>query len=214
MSATVAEGDRTGLAEGSEDLEDNVELIKGLRLNNHAKQPTENDESGKARESEVKKQNTTGSTKKTKQPDLAAKTKSIKQDAPQLVITLDDFRGKLGNVEEFVKVLLGRYGSRTALKYKAESSNNHFRIQDEEFPTAEGVSFLEARYHLLLQYCINLVYYLLLKTDGGHVVGSPVIDDLIRVRTYVEKIRPLDKKLKYQIDKLLRTAAPEGQLTT
>jgi len=71
---------------------------------------------------------------------------------------------------------------------------------------------LEARYHLLLQYCIDLVYYLLLKTDGGHVVGSPVIDDLIRVRTYVEKIRPLDKKLKYQIDKLLRTAAPEGSV--
>jgi len=109
MSATA--GDR-GLVEGSEDLEDNVELIKGLRLNTHAKQPNENDESGKARESEVKKQQNT--TKKTKQPDLAAKTKSIKQDAPQLVITLDDFRGKLGNVEEFVKVQLGRYGFRTS----------------------------------------------------------------------------------------------------
>ena len=34
----------------------------------------------------------------------------------------------------------------------------------------------------------------------------PVVLRLVEIRTYIEKLRPIDKKLKYQIDKLLKMA--------
>jgi hypothetical protein len=35
----------------------------------------------------------------------------------------------------------------------------------------------------------------------------PVIDQLVRIRTVLERLKPLDKKLSYQINKLLTLAA-------
>lgn len=46
----------------------------------------------------------------------------------------------------------------------------------------------------------------MLKSSGVSIKDHPVIDQLIKCRTMIEKIQPLDKKLKYQIDKLLKSA--------
>lgn len=41
---------------------------------------------------------------------------------------------------------------------------------------------------------------------GQKIVNDPSIDRLIEIRTVLEKIRPIDYKLRYQIDKLVKTA--------
>lgn len=41
---------------------------------------------------------------------------------------------------------------------------------------------------------------------GDEIDGDPAIDRLIEIRTVLEKIRPIDQKLRYQIDKLVKTA--------
>jgi len=69
------------------------------------------------------------------------------------------------------------------------------------------VSFLEVKNQLLLDYCINVVFFMLLKAEGKQIDNHPAIDRLVKLRVYLEKLRPLDKKMKYQIDKLLRLAA-------
>ena len=54
-------------------------------------------------------------------------------------------------------------------------------------------------------------FYLLLKAQGMLVKDHPVITKLVEARTCMEKLRPLDAKLKYQMDKLLKSAdAPEA----
>ena len=58
----------------------------------------------------------------------------------------------------------------------------------------------------MLSYCINIAFYLLLKAEGKPVKDHPVVLRLVEIRTYIEKLRPIDKKLKYQIDKLLKMA--------
>ena len=60
---------------------------------------------------------------------------------------------------------------------------------------------------LLLNYCLNLTYYLLLKAEGRAVKDHPVIGQLLELRAALEKMRPLDAKLKYQLDRLLQLAA-------
>lgn len=37
--------------------------------------------------------------------------------------------------------------------------------------------------------------------------NHPIIGRLLHIKTLMEKLRPLDQKLQYQIDKMLRTAA-------
>lgn len=70
----------------------------------------------------------------------------------------------------------------------------------------EGLSYLEVKHHLLLQYCMCIVFYLMLKLEGKPVKDHPVILRLIEIRAYLEKIRPIDVRLQYQVDKLLRAA--------
>jgi len=73
--------------------------------------------------------------------------------------------------------------------------------------TAAGMSYLEMKYNLMMSYCTFLAFYLLLKVEGKKVEDHPVIYRLAHIKTLLEKLRPLDQKLAYQIDKMLREAS-------
>ncbi|XP_073053076.1 uncharacterized protein [Primulina eburnea] len=81
------------------------------------------------------------------------------------------------------------------------------KVKADDFPTSDGISYLEAKHLLLLNYCQSLVYYLLRKAKGLSIQGHPVVRSLIEIKLFLEKIRPIDKKLQYQIQKLTSTTA-------
>ena len=62
------------------------------------------------------------------------------------------------------------------------------------------------KYNLLMSYCTFLSFYLLLKVEGKAVEDHPVIGRLTHIKTLFEKLKPLDQKLQYQIDKMIRLA--------
>ncbi|XP_021891912.1 neuroguidin, partial [Carica papaya] len=84
-----------------------------------------------------------------------------------------------------------------------------FGVKANNYPTADGISYLEAKHLLLLSYCQSLVYYLLQKAKGLSIEGHPVVSSLVEIRLFLEKIRPIDKKLQYQIQKLTRVSTTE-----
>ncbi|XP_038222961.1 neuroguidin isoform X1 [Zerene cesonia] len=84
--------------------------------------------------------------------------------------------------------------------------NMLIRVKNGEMTTDKGLSFLEMKYQMLLSYLINLTYIVLRKCSGEKIESDPSIDRLVEIRTVLEKIRPIDSKLKYQIDKLVKTA--------
>lgn len=45
-----------------------------------------------------------------------------------------------------------------------------------------------------------------LKAEGKTVKDHPVIDQLVRIRTILEKMKPIEAKLKHQIEQLLKIA--------
>ena len=43
-----------------------------------------------------------------------------------------------------------------------------------------------------------------MKLNGQLIQNHPIIENLIELRIVLEKLKPLEQKLKYQIDKLIR----------
>ncbi|KAJ2720809.1 hypothetical protein GGI07_004375 [Coemansia sp. Benny D115] len=84
------------------------------------------------------------------------------------------------------------------------------RVQEGELVTKDGVSFLEVKHHTMLSYISNLAYLSLLKLNGKSIEAHPVVSHLVEDRTVLERMKPLEQRLKYQVDKLLRHAVVAG----
>ncbi|KAG7114282.1 Neuroguidin-A like protein [Verticillium longisporum] len=81
-----------------------------------------------------------------------------------------------------------------------------------------GISLLDVKNELLLSYLQNLVFLILLKLrnaknpaqnddDSADNATEPIVRKLVELRLFLEKgVRPLEEKLRYQIDKILRAA--------
>ncbi|CCF33796.1 Sas10/Utp3/C1D family protein [Colletotrichum higginsianum] len=84
-------------------------------------------------------------------------------------------------------------------------------------PPENGISLLDTKNELLLSYLQNLVFLILLKLrnakkqssedQGASDTTETVVRKLVELRLYLEKgVRPLEDKLRYQIEKILRAA--------
>ncbi|GJP53320.1 hypothetical protein CLOM_g12471 [Closterium sp. NIES-68] len=120
----------------------------------------------------------------TKEEQMAA----LMSDAPELVGLLSDLKTTLKELNTKVLPLLQQ-------------------VREGEYATENGVSYLEAKHGLLLHYCCCLLFFLLLRAEGKPVRDHPVVSRLVELRLFLEKIRPIDKKLQYQIEKLLKLAS-------
>ncbi|PIA15191.1 hypothetical protein COEREDRAFT_34829, partial [Coemansia reversa NRRL 1564] len=85
------------------------------------------------------------------------------------------------------------------------------RVEDGELTTGNGLSFLETKHHTMLSYISELAYIAVLKLHGQQLEGHPVVQWLIEDRMVLEKMRPLEQRLRYQIDKLLRNAVVSNE---
>ncbi|KAL7678488.1 hypothetical protein Plhal304r1_c103g0175341 [Plasmopara halstedii] len=80
-----------------------------------------------------------------------------------------------------------------------------------EMPTECGMTYLQVKNHVLLTYTKMELFYSLLKLEQPvKVKDHPVFKELVRYRTILERIRPLDRKMKYQVDKMLKVASSGG----
>ncbi|KAK3847778.1 MAG: Sas10/Utp3/C1D family-domain-containing protein [Linnemannia gamsii] len=80
------------------------------------------------------------------------------------------------------------------------------KLDTKEIDTSKGLSFLEVKYHILLEYITNLAFVMYRKLDGQSIHDHPAVLALVEQRTILEKMKPVEQKLKYQIDKLVRAA--------
>ncbi|XP_068721580.1 neuroguidin-like [Montipora capricornis] len=119
--------------------------------------------------------------------DMADHEKIIAKDLPEVVNTMREMGEKVLDVDQHVEKLMQK-------------------ITSGALVTKKGVSFIEVKFHLLLSYVIDLTYYLLTKAEGKSWQGDPAVERLIEARTVLEKMRPIDQKMKYQIDKMIKSA--------
>ncbi len=88
------------------------------------------------------------------------------------------------------------------------------RMMQGQLPSDQGISLLDVKSHTLLSYCMHLVQLMLLKVHGSSIQeeegaegekGTP-LSALIEHRIVLERIKPVQLKLKYQIEKLMKAA--------
>ncbi|CAA0814414.1 Sas10/Utp3/C1D family [Striga hermonthica] len=118
--------------------------------------------------------------------NTAPENDRIRRESPQLVALLKEMKGGLDTVRIKIQALTAK-------------------VKADNFPTSDGISYLEAKHLLLLNYCQSLVYLLLRKAKGLSIQQHPVVRSLVETRLFLEKIRPIDRKLQYQIQKLTRS---------
>ncbi|PKY44918.1 hypothetical protein RhiirA4_459370 [Rhizophagus irregularis] len=87
---------------------------------------------------------------------------------------------------------------------KEQLSSITSRVKNHEIKTNQGISLLEIKYHTLLEYITSLTFIIYMKLNGQSIQNHPVVENLIELRVVLEKLKPLEQKLKYQIDKLIR----------
>jgi U3 small nucleolar ribonucleoprotein protein LCP5 len=113
------------------------------------------------------------------------------------VQTLTKYKELNEQLREFLKNVL--------LFEKSSSSNEQINsnINDNG-----GISLLSIKNDLLLQYLINLVAVMYRRSKPNQLLNSSstrsIILRLCEIRTFIEKIRPIEQKLQYQMDKLLK----------
>ncbi|KAJ8614195.1 hypothetical protein CTAYLR_001091 [Chrysophaeum taylorii] len=77
----------------------------------------------------------------------------------------------------------------------------------------DDAAFFAMKHELVLAYCTNLTYYLLRKLSPGEPMRDhAVFDRLYELRLVLEKARPLEAKLRHQLDKVL-SKDDDGELT-
>lgn len=109
------------------------------------------------------------------------------EDVPKATKLYTDIANQVATVTDFLQSILKK-------------------VKNGEVETRKGISFLEIKHQLLLSYLTNLAYLMLRKSEGKKLQGDEAIDRLVEIRTVLEKMRPIDQKLRYQVDKLIKTA--------
>ena len=87
------------------------------------------------------------------------------------------------------------------------------QLDSAKTDSCEGISLLALKNELLSQYLVDLSEVIQRKIRGESLCDKEddVVWRLIEGRTYLERIRPIERLLKYQIDKLVKRTTQEGE---
>jgi U3 small nucleolar RNA-associated protein 3 len=98
-----------------------------------------------------------------------AKLEAVLADTPELVGLLEELRDRTAEIRNVLAPIL-----------EAAAAGR--------LAGGEGVSFLELKNNLLLTYCTNITFYLLLRAEGRSVRDHPVIAQLVTIRALLDKV--------------------------
>lgn len=115
--------------------------------------------------------------------DINGANAVIAEDSPQLENLLQSLCTDANSMEKFVSELIA---------------------SSEQLQTENGISVLDIKYHSLLSYIIDIVMITRMKVQGLSIANCSAKHRLVENRTVMEKVRPLEQKLRYRIDKLLQ----------
>lgn len=112
-------------------------------------------------------------------------SKILEQDVPEVIQQIDEINDGILQVTDVVEKLIQQ-------------------VKGDKLITDKGLSILDVKNQMMLNYLINLSYIIGQKCNGKSIEDDPAIERLAEIRTVLERIRPIDQKLKYQIEKFVK----------
>ncbi|KAF1816308.1 hypothetical protein P152DRAFT_454574 [Eremomyces bilateralis CBS 781.70] len=106
----------------------------------------------------------------------------------------------------------------SSLKTSLESTKDALPEPNDVLPSKDGMSLLDVKTDLFLSYMQNLVFLIYIKLRNlrdqeEEELGNQIIDKLVELRIFLERgVRPLEGRLKYQIDKVVQAADEAARL--
>ncbi|XP_032623985.1 something about silencing protein 10 [Chelonoidis abingdonii] len=110
--------------------------------------------------------------------------KLLKQESPELLQLIQDFEAKLTELKDELDPLM-------------------HMVRNGIIPKGKGSRYLQTKYHLYLNYCTNISFYLVLKSKRIPVQGHPVIERLVAYRNLINDLGIVDEKLSSEVQWLL-----------
>ncbi|VDO72833.1 unnamed protein product, partial [Onchocerca flexuosa] len=78
-----------------------------------------------------------------------------------------------------------------------------FYIQLQKEEERDGISLYEVKNRDLLAYTRDLIYLMYQMSNGNSIQGDPAIERLVYLRTILERIRPIEHRMKSYVEKLI-----------
>ncbi|CAN7986718.1 unnamed protein product, partial [Ixodes hexagonus] len=134
---------------------------------------------------EVSKKITKDLSKLSKREKLKASILLIlSKEASELLELIEDFKAKMIELRDTI----------IPLAQLAES---------EKITSVPAIEYIHLKRQLILQYCTNITFYMILKAKRVSVTNHPVIRRLISFRNLLKQLEPVDKKLADEMNMLL-----------
>ncbi|XP_021145833.2 something about silencing protein 10 [Columba livia] len=111
--------------------------------------------------------------------------KLLKQESPELLQLIEDLEVKLMELKDELHPLLQM-------------------VKNGTIPQGKGSRYLQTKYHLYLNYCANISFYLVLKSKRMPVHSHPVIERLVAYRNIINDLAVVDQRLSSQVRMLLK----------
>ncbi|XP_078414259.1 something about silencing protein 10 isoform X2 [Cetorhinus maximus] len=116
--------------------------------------------------------------------------KLLKKESPELLELIQDFKAKLAELRDELHPLMEM-------------------VQSGKIPAGKGANYVQTKYHLYLNYCTNISFYLILKAKRIPVHNHPVIERLLTYRNLINDLVGVGEKLSPEIQQLLNPVSQE-----
>uniref|UniRef100_H3C659 UTP3 small subunit processome component n=1 Tax=Tetraodon nigroviridis TaxID=99883 RepID=H3C659_TETNG len=112
------------------------------------------------------------------------KMKLLKEESPELLELIQDFKAKITELKEELQPLVQM-------------------VKDGRIPPGKGADYLQTKQQLYLNYCTNISFYLVLKAKRIPAHNHPVIERLLTYRNLINELGAVDARLAPQYRELL-----------
>ncbi|XP_015601242.1 something about silencing protein 10 [Cephus cinctus] len=108
----------------------------------------------------------------------------VQKESPEFQGLVNDFKERLTEVRDFLAPFL---------KF----------VERGKCPACPAISFIKSKYQLILNYCVNISFYLMLKAKRLPVTSHPVIKRLAQYRQLLNQLESGQGKLLEQVKEIL-----------
>ncbi|XP_076321843.1 something about silencing protein 10-like [Tachypleus tridentatus] len=112
------------------------------------------------------------------------KLELLKQESPELLDLVEEFKLQMNELNDKIQPIVQL-------------------IKSGVIPPGPASEFLITKQNLILNYCTNISFYMVLKAQRVSVRNHPVMKRLLAYRNLLKKLEPVDKKLSPEINEIL-----------